>query len=350
MRISVIIHGPEAVDSGLALQVLDKASAMGDVRAMVGGTTAVAAVIDAGLEDRIDISRRELPSAALRNEAARSDLIIMVNRGKDRESSIAFGRLVMSKAFPVPCPVLQIDEGTCVLWSGQDEDLTMARHFCEGEVLDLRGGFPIGTSPTRVLSGVRPGENVWVNGHVIGRAEEGEVRISASPEGRLLAEGVRLKRAGVERLGSFDPWSAIIRSGQIRRTRAVPRSLRSSGQAVYLIDHCAEGTLFNCRDAAYAITVGDDTSKITSSLLYRLGVPVIAITDGDEDGIADEDILYPGSYIFRLVPGNDDQVGAEIGRKFFQNAPRAELFMGIDDMASQVRAVCGDRLLWEKRF
>lgn len=348
-RIAVIVHGPEAVDTGLASEVISNASDLGQVRAAVGGTTAVAAVIDAGLEQVIDIGSRELPSAAIGRVSGSSDLVLLVNQGKDRESSLSFGRLVMSKV-TVPVPVVQIDDGMCILWAGRDQDLEGFGPLFKGEILDLRHDRPEQYDERRMLSGVRPGENVWMNGHVIGRAESSEVILRQSPDGSLVAEGMRTKPTGIERLGRFDLRTAIIRSGQVRRTRAEPRSLASKGTAVCLIDHCAEESLFRCRDAAYVVTVGDDTSKIASALLYRLGVPVIAITDGDEDGISFEELLFPGSYYFRLAPGNDDQVGAEIARSLFSEGHRTMIRMKIEEMAARVRAACGEKLLWERRF
>ncbi len=348
-RVAVIVHGPEAVDTGLASEIICFASALGEAKATVGGTTAVAAVIDAGLERVIDIGSRELPSAAIKRASSGSDLVLLVNQGKDRDSSIAFGRLVMSKV-TVTIPVLQVESGLSILWSGRDDELKMIHPFLRGEFLDLRNECPAEIEGVRVLSGVRPGENVWINGHVIGRAEVSKVIISQSLEGSLVVEGVRTKPAGIERLGSFDIRTAIIRSGHVRRTKAEPRSLISDGTVACIIDHCAEESLFRCRDAAYVVTVGDDTSKIASALLYRLGVPVIAITDGDEDGISFEELLYPGSYLFRLAPGNDDQVGAEIAREYFQEGHRVKMKMKIEEMAANVRAACGERLLWERRF
>lgn len=348
-RVAVVVHGPEAVDSGLVSEVIGAASALGEVKASVGGTTAVAAVIDAGLENVIDISSRELPSLAIARASSCSDLVLLVNQGKDRDSSIAFGRLVMSRV-SVQVPVLQIEKGLSIIWAGRDEDLEGLGPLLRGELLDLRNDPLPQSEGARVLSGVRPGENIWINGHVIGRAEGPEVIISASPDGSLIAKGVRTKPTGISRLGRFDLRSAIIRSGQVRRTRAEPRSLSSERTSACLIDHCAEESLFRCRDAAYVVTVGDDTSKIASALLYRLGVPVIAITDGDEDGISFEELLYPGSYLFRLAPGNDDLVGAEIAREHFREGHRVEMKMSIEEMAAKVRAACGGKLLWERRF
>ena len=348
-RIAVVVHGPEAVDTGLVSEVIEAALALGEVRVAVGGTTAVAAVIDAGLEDVIDISSRELPSVAIQRASSCSDLILLVNQGKDRESSLAFGRLVMSKV-SVQVPVLQVESGLSIIWTGREEDIEGLRSLLRGESLDLRNDLRTGTESVRIISGVRPGENVWINGHVIGRAESTEVVIGRSPDGSLMARGVRTKPTGIARLGSFDIRSAIIRSGHVRRTRAEPRSLASQGTWACLIDHCAEESLFRCRDAAYVVTVGDDTSKIASALLYRLAVPVIAITDGDEDGISCEELLYPGSYLFRLEPGNDDLVGAEIAREHYHEGHRVKAELKIGEMAARVRAACGGKLLWEKRY
>jgi len=344
------VHGPEAVDSGLAIEVIERTARMGRVEARVGGATAVAAVIDAGLEDVISTASKELPSVAITKAVGDSGLILLVNSGKDRSSSLAFGRLVMSRVQAGRTPVVQVDNGLNVIWSGDDEAMIGIRDVLQGEVLDLRGQRPQEGDTDRKLSGVRPGENIWINGHVIGRAVSENVVISQGLEGELMTQGVELKATGIGRLGSFDLRTAVIRSGQVRRTRAKARSLRSLGRSICLIDHCAEESVYRCRDAAYVVTVGDDTSKIASALLYRLGIPVIAITDGDEDGISYEELLYPGSYVFRLLPGNDDQVGAEIARLYFADGNRIEVKMGIEEMAERVRAACGDRLLWERRF
>jgi hypothetical protein len=349
-EIAVIVHGPEAVDSGLALRVMETASSLGHVRAMVGGATAVAAVIDAGLEGTISIGDRELPSLAITRALNGSDLVLLVNHGKGRVSALAFGRLVMSRVPRTSIPVVQVDDGLTIIWSGDDPSLTGVAPLFGNEVLDLRGEPKVSAESCRRLSGVVPGENIWIDGHVIGRATREEVLICQGPAGELQVEGIELKPTGVQRLGRFDLPSAIIRSGQVRRTRATPRSLRSKGGVACLIDHCAEEAVYRCRDAAYVVTVGDDTSKIAAALLYRLGVPVIAITDGDEDGISSDDILYPGSYVFRLLPGNDDLVGAMIAAEHFSGGHRVELRSGIEEMAGRVRAACGDRLLWERRF
>lgn len=349
-RIAVIVHGPEAVDSGLAIQVIEKARTLGIVEARVGGATAVAAVIDAHLETTIAIGSRELPSAAILQAMARNDLVVLVNQGKGRASSLSFGRLVMSRVASSTIPIFQIDDGLSVIWSGDDLSLSWAKCLLVGEILDQRSLPRTPETKVRRLSGVRPGEHVWINGNVIGQATSGEVVLCQDAEGQLRGEGLKLKQTGLERLGGFDLCTAIVRSGQVRRTSSRPRSLSSKRETVCLIDHCAEESVFRCRDAAYVVVVGDDTSKISSALLYRLGVPVIAITDGDEDGISYEELFYPGSYHFRLEPENDDLVGAKVRNECFRQGERIAVNIGIEEMAALVRAACADKLLWERRF
>ena len=92
---------------------------------------------------------------------------------------------------------------------------------------------------------------------------------------------------------------------------------RGCGDEVVLIDHNAETALHRCAKAKLAVTVGDDTTRVAGSLLYRLSVPVIGITDGDEDGICTESLFAPGSIMIRLHPSNDDVVGRMVRKEIF---------------------------------
>jgi hypothetical protein len=113
-----------------------------------------------------------------------------------------------------------------------------------------------------------------------------------------------------------------------------------------LVDHSAERAVMTCRDAAYVVTVGDDTSRSAASLLYRFGVRVLAITDGDEDGICRDEMAAAGSIEFRMIPGTDDVVGAEVREKVFCGGDRSDL--SVEEMASRIIAIAGERLLWAR--
>lgn len=66
MRIGVVIHGPEIIDSGYALKIINLLKKFGEVKAKLGGTMGRVAVIDNNLQDIIDISEKLMPSQSLK--------------------------------------------------------------------------------------------------------------------------------------------------------------------------------------------------------------------------------------------------------------------------------------------
>lgn len=82
MRIGIILHGPEIVDVGSAEKIIGIFKKEHDVNARLGGTMGRTAVLDAGLENVIDISGGLTPSEtiiAMKNDI---DLAILLNHGK----------------------------------------------------------------------------------------------------------------------------------------------------------------------------------------------------------------------------------------------------------------------------
>ena len=100
MEIGVVVHGPGIVDSGWALKIIDILSNFGNVRCRLGGTMGRTAVIDAGLEDTIDISLKLLPSQSLELfNREHVDVIFLLNYGKSPETGRVFGYKVFSHYF-----------------------------------------------------------------------------------------------------------------------------------------------------------------------------------------------------------------------------------------------------------
>lgn len=97
MKIGLVIHRPEVVDSGEARRVLEKLSCMGKVKAQLGGTMGKVAVLDAGLETIIDISKHQKTSACIESLFEISDLVCLLNRGKTFETGKIFGEMVASR-------------------------------------------------------------------------------------------------------------------------------------------------------------------------------------------------------------------------------------------------------------
>ena len=100
MEIGVVVHGPGIVDSGWAEKIIDILSNFGNVRCRLGGTMGRTAVIDAGLEDKIDISLKLLPSQSLELfNRDHTDVIFLLNYGKSPETGRVFGYKVFNHYF-----------------------------------------------------------------------------------------------------------------------------------------------------------------------------------------------------------------------------------------------------------
>ena len=100
MEIRVVVHGPGIVDSGWAKKIIDLLSNFGNVRCRLGGTMGRTAVIDAGLEDIIDISLKLLPSQSLELfNRDHTDVIFLLNYGKSPETGRVFGYKVFTHYF-----------------------------------------------------------------------------------------------------------------------------------------------------------------------------------------------------------------------------------------------------------
>ena len=91
MRIGVVVHGPNIIDSGYALKLIKLLEEYGDVSARLGGTMGRTAVIDASLENVIDISRKLVPSDSLKIfHEDNVDVIFLLNYGKSDVTEVAY--------------------------------------------------------------------------------------------------------------------------------------------------------------------------------------------------------------------------------------------------------------------
>ncbi|KKG10063.1 DUF2117 family protein [Methanosarcina sp. 2.H.A.1B.4] len=362
MKISLVIHGPEVIDSGEAEIVLEKLSCIGEVETQLGGTMGKTAVLDAGLENVIDISRHLKPSACIESFFETSDLVCLLNRGKTPETGMIFGAKVASRLKdPEKKPLIQIESPGCT--SGKliplnkkagsyIEKLSEAFGLPAEKLLSFHN--PVSrenvskTGKARIIreiSGVFPGENILVNGLVIGKALSSGVRIIAENGFIISIEGGEIKEHGLEKLHNYekrdpvDLAGAWVKSGDIRRSNSLlpdarkeDPSARKSGPIswagagtgkVVLIDHDAENSYELASGAKLAVTIGDDTTAIAGDILFRLGIPIIGITDGDCDNVTCETKIFPGSVVLRLIEGSDDIVGKRVKQELLRGQDSA---------------------------
>ena len=200
----------------------------------------------------------------------------------------------------------------------------------------------------RILEGVQPGEMISINGTVVARALESSVEIEAR-DGKIVGiKGAIPKEHGLEKLPQLNLAEAIIRSGSIRRTKVVPTSVDCRGNKIAIIDHSAEDSFNLAEDACLAVTIGDDTTAVAADILFRLGVSVIGIVDGDPDQILKETAMKKGSAVITVKPGQDDLVGRKL--KKILNLEATEGLLNADELIKIIVRLAGKDLISLDRY
>lgn len=334
MRIGIILHGPEIVDTGSASQIIGLFAKDNDVTAKLGGTMGRTAVLDSGLEDVIDISQGLTPSETIIAMKDNIDLAMLLNHGKTLDTGRCFGRIIASKLPAGSPPFIHIErpdsDGSIIYYCKRAKPCAeYARNVLSqhSEIyrLTVERGIRVpsyvrhdGDYVIRRVSGVFPGENIRLNGVVIGEAVKEELELVCMKGEVVKLRGGKLKPHGLEKLGNrkIDLFTAKIKTGNIRRSLHKPRikpvASVKTGKNVVIIDHCAESTFELVKEAGIVITIGDDTTAIAADILARLGIPVIGITDGDIDGVLEDTVVPSDSVIIRVKQGFDDIVGRKI--------------------------------------
>lgn len=360
MKIGIVVHGPNIIDSGYALKLIDLIRGYGKVNVRLGGTMGRTAVIDAGLENVIDITRKLVPSDSLKIfHDDDMDVIFLLNYGKSDVTGQVFGYKVynhyVEKVDDNNIPVIQIErpgeaDGSIILWNN---DLDLGHELSEKLGLDIVMPDEVYerhiknddvSLNRRIVHGVSPGENIMVNSVVIGKTDSDRLTLIARDNHIVDIIGGELKQHGLEKLGEVDLDNAIIKTGLLRHAKVIPRvisTVKPNNFKVTFLDHAGED-VYKFRDSSLVITVGDDTTLISSDILYRFDIPVIGITDGDLDKVVEDGFKVKNSIIFEVESGFDDIIGQNIQRKMFGGKQECNDFRDIDDVECQIVQIIKD--------
>ncbi len=360
MKIGIVIHNVQLMDSPQVIkEILALLSRENSIDACLCGTLGKVAVIDAGLQDLIEINQFQNPSTCIETLLRSNDLVCLLNHGRELKTGRTFGRIVVSHVEnPEEKPLIQIErpgclDGELISWN-QAADLHIEKF---SKLLNLKVSpppLPINTIEVtnqgrRVIRRVSafPGAYIMVEGIIIGKATSSEVTL-ISEDGFLTSmEGGILKEQGIEILHKHGERAPIdlsrswVKTGISRKNSEACKSsiegknewvaktasplAKSSftektperGVKVILIDHCAERSLEMMEGADLAITIGDDTTEIAGSIFSRFGIPILGVTDGDCDELAASVTYSAGSVILNLKSGQDDEFGRLIMRDIF---------------------------------
>lgn len=354
MRIGIVVHGPNIIDSGYALKLIDLLKNYGNISVRLGGTMGRTAVIDASLENIIDITRKLVPSDSLKIFSDEGvDLIFLLNYGKSNVTGQVFGYKVYNhyadKVTENNVPVIQIErpgeeDGSIIPWNN---DLDIVYELSKkldlaivspNEVYENHIKQDNANVNQRIVHGVSPDENIMVNSVVIGKTNSDKLTLIARDNHIVDIIGGELKQHGLEKLGEVDLDSAIIKTGLLRHAKVTPRVISTNKPndfKITFLDHAGED-VYKFRDSSLVITVGDDTTLISSDILYRFDIPVIGITDGDLDKVVEDGFKVKNSIIFEVERGFDDAVGRDIKRIMFDGAQESFNYINIEEVRDKI--------------
>lgn len=279
LKIGVIVHGPKIIDSGCAEKIIKILGDYGEVTCRLGGTMGRTAVIDAHMEDIINIEDKLLPSQSINLLSEDNDVLFLLNYGKSIITGHTFGYKVLNNAGK-NINLIQIErpfeeDGVIIQWNDfKNEslinDLSKRLHLkvissieAINTVRELTGFNEVEGTVKRKVAGVSPGENIMMNGIIIGKVTDNHLTIIARNNEIIKMVGGEIKKHGVEKLGQVDLTKAIIKTGLLRTTDNIkPRSIKHVPnkhlKAVFL-NHAAEDIYkYNCADVL--VSIGDDTT------------------------------------------------------------------------------------------
>lgn len=361
MKIGVVVHGPNIIDSGYALTLINLIKEYGEVSVRLGGTMGRTAVIDGSLEDVIDISKKLVPSDSLKIfHDDNVDVIFLLNYGKSSTTGQVFGYKVYThyknKISDNDIPIIQIErpgeaDGSVINWACKT---VLAEEFAQRlnlnmvtpeEIYETHIRDDEKNQTRRTIHGVSPGENIMVNSVVIGKSTSDKLVLVTNDNHISEIIGGEIKPHGVEKLGEIDLASAIVKTGLLRKAKVTPRvldSAKSQNFKIAFLDHAGED-VYKFRDASAVVTIGDDTTLISSDILYRFNIPIIGITDGDLDKVVESGFKSKNSVIFEVESGNDDIVGGIIHTEIFKNEGYCEDFKSIDEVEIKIIEIINNR-------
>jgi hypothetical protein len=305
----MIVHGPEIFDSGEAAWLMDVLSPS---RVIVAGVMARTAAEESGLNVEFNA---QPPSRVI---LELSDPVFLANRGKNAETGELFGNIIASRLGDHGLVHIECSSRTIYCWNSGNEELAGLISHLTGYTKKSQKSTILQIERVREIHGCIPGEAVYVNGIVIGRATSGVVVLKNTGNKIDPISGLEPKPHGLEKLflnQSIDIGNAWCKSGPIRS--AVPHK---NGKApfsgrVLVIDHCGHEIYKRMpEECCGVLAIGDDTTSVCGHICAHRGIPVLGIVDGDRDTIIPS-AFARGSVVVEVLSERDDDVGREIAAK-----------------------------------
>jgi hypothetical protein len=305
----MVIHGPEPFDGGEAAWLMNLLSPK---RVIVAGVMARTAAEESGLPVEFN---GQPPSRVI---STVKGPVFLVNKGKTEETGEIFGNIVASRLGKKGLVHIECSGRKVYCWNGGNEELAGFLSEVTGYTKTSKKSNLFRNENLREIRGCIPGEAVYVNGIVIGRAVADVVVLRSSGDRIEPLTGLDPKPHGLEKLALCRPVdiaTAWCKSGPIRSAAPLQKGEAPGTGRVLVIDHCGHEIYSRMpEDCCGVLAIGDDTTAVSGHICTHRGIPVLGIIDGDRDTIVPS-AFAPGSVVAEVQGERDDDVGIEIARK-----------------------------------
>ncbi len=320
MKICLLVHGAEAFYSGEVVRIAEKLKNLGDIKIFVAGAISRTAAID----EKIKIEFwKGLPSTLLKSSEGEFDVFVLVTHSKSALSGYVYAKTILERS-KIEKPVLQLEisNKTATIWNSKNFDfrevLELLRFETVDPNIDVKNFWREGCREYRRVLAIEKGELLLIDGLVVGRVKGDDVLIVVE-NGRIVEiRGLELKRHGIEKLMKKHEKIDLerikvcsLRSFELKSVEAA----KANGFGVAFIDHSGYEVYDFAENCEGIVCVGDDTTFITSEILFRFGKPVLGIVDGDRDIIVNKKNVHPLSEVF--VTKHDDLAGEIVFKRVF---------------------------------
>ncbi|NMC59560.1 MAG: DUF2117 domain-containing protein [Candidatus Methanofastidiosa archaeon] len=318
--LALLFHGIDIFYDKGSKNILQILSQTYKLKPYIVGTMGITSLFDSGIEGIELLFKR--PSVAI-SELTEFDSVIIVMKARSIETARTFLGIIGERA-DFDGEILGIDIKTKSLFEvkpgiSDKKDFLISLGFkeeflCGGiDVQDYNGQL------VRRIKGGTPGELLLLNGLVVGTVMKEDIRIYVKDNKIKRIDGIEIKKHGLEKIKEVDIYSLKVDStGGFEAIDA--RFLREiHGQYIFFINHDAYSIYKNLSNIAGAVTIGDDTTRISGYILKRFGIPLIGIIDGDKDGVLKGEHFYRGSVLFEVE--GDDIEGNRLFSYFFKGKP-----------------------------
>lgn len=337
MKVGIVVHGPHIIDSGYAVQIINHIADSlgvnkGNLNCIIGGTTGRTAVIDAGLENIIDISEKRLPSESIKFlQSNACEIIFLIHYGKSATTGHVFGLKVFQNSHKPP--LIEIErpgefDGSVISWDSNFSNLAndIANNLNlnlinPNEIINKYNDNGNNNEIRRKIHGVSPNENILINGIFVGISNGTEIVLVAN--NNILTEiiGADFEKEFGDKLGKIDLNNAIVKTGLLRNSNVNGKvkniKFEHNDQSLFkigFIDNPLTNT-YAFKNNNIIITIGDESTLLTSDSLYRFNIPIIGIITGAVENLVSKTYIHNESVIIKVTDTPNDKKMSNLNSK-----------------------------------